>query len=66
MEVQELVPLKNQFEIQEGIEMSRDGIVNFVDSMMAKEFSNGSDWQIRLSMEECSMSTRNGGSKFNQ
>ena len=45
--------------------MSRDGIIKFIDSMMANEFKDGSQWKIRLSMDECSMSTRNGGSKFN-
>lgn len=34
MEIAELVPLKNEFEIQEGIEMSKNGIVNFIEDMV--------------------------------
>ena len=33
-ELEELVPLKNEFEISEGIEMSKDGIVNFIEKMV--------------------------------
>lgn len=36
-EVDKLVPFKNEFEINEGIQMSKQGIINFVDEMMKKE-----------------------------
>ena len=34
VELDELIPLKNEYEIKEGIEMSKEGIVNFIESMV--------------------------------
>lgn len=66
MEIEELVPLKNEYEIQEGIKMSREGIVNFIEEMVQQESPKTSDqWHNRLDLEDCRMSMRDGGSKHN-
>lgn len=36
-EVKQLVQMKNEFEIKEGIQMSKQGIINFVDDMIKNE-----------------------------
>ena len=36
-EVAELALLKNDFEIKEGIKLSKEGLVSFIDDVMAKE-----------------------------
>ena len=65
-EIDKLVPLKNEYEINEGIEMSKQGIVNFVDQMIKKESPHASSqWQSRMSTDGLKMSTREGGSKYN-
>lgn len=65
-EIPELVKLKNEFEISEGIQMSKDGIVNFIEEMVSKEHPNSSgDWHTRMDGQQVKMATREGGSKHN-
>ena len=66
LELEELVPLKNEFELKEGIEMSKDGIVNFIEKMVEQECPESSQhWHNRLDTADCKMCMRDGGSKHN-
>ena len=36
-ELQDFVPLKNDYEVQMGIKYSKNGIMQFIDNLMSKE-----------------------------
>lgn len=71
-EVAEMVPLKNEFEKQQGIRFSKRGIIEYVEAFLERESSeNKTDpatakkWEEKLSTPTLKFYLKNGGSQFN-
>lgn len=59
--------MKNQLEIDESVNLSKQGIASFVDSTLKHESpqTKSSQWTNLLNNDDCKMSTKKGGSKYN-
>ena len=72
-EIKEMVQYKNQFEIEQGIKFSKNGIKKYVEELLAFESStnttdpaNAKKWENKLDTKELKFSLKKGGSKYNE
>lgn len=72
-EIEELVPYKNQYEKQQGIKFSKNGLVKYIEDMLElespvnkKNAKNAKLWEKSLNYQGINLFIKKGGSKFSK
>lgn len=70
-EIEELLPLKNEFEKKLGIKFSKNGIVKFIEDNIRKESPQGTEnpentqrWEKQLEFQGINLYLKDGGTQF--
>jgi len=70
-EIAELVPFKNEFEHKLGVKFSKNGIIDFIENLIATESAHNKDdpriaklWEEKLNFMGIKMYIKKNGSQF--
>ena len=72
-EIEELLPFKNDFERKQGVKFSKNGIIKYIEDMIAKESPKNAEdektaalWENHMKEATLELHLKKGGSQFNK